>query len=160
MAVPSLADVKATLITKASALGLTAGKSTLVDFLISYLADVIAQPIYDHAASRLDGSKQVVYDNDNLYPRLVASQASTVCAAGNTTFGPYSRTSSNDRLFLCYWTATNTAGMGIGPDTAGAVDIAIWIQRTAVADQFEVVVANNTGANKNVEFAVMALRFT
>lgn len=157
MSVPTLADVKNTITSKANTLGWT-GNGVAMHFF-GYLADVIAEGIYERAAKLLDGAKQVVYDNDNLFPHTVANQASTSVAAGNTTFGPYNRTTSWDRLFLCYWTSSDTASMGIGPDSAGATDLAIWIQRTAVADQFEVVVRNNTGVNKNIEFSVIALRF-
>lgn len=157
VSVPSLSEVKTTLTAKASALGWT-NNGVAMHFL-GYMADIIAQGLYDHAAQFIDAAKQVVYDDDNLLPHTVVSQASTSVPAGNTTFGPYSRTSNGDRLFLVYWSSSDTAGMGIGPDVAGAAGLAAWIQRTAVADQFEVVVANNTAGNKNIEFSVMTIRF-
>lgn len=158
MSVPNLAAVRATLAAKAASLGFSAGTG-VADVIHSYVLDIVAQGVYDHAAQFLDAAKQVVYDNDNRYPYTVASQASVSVAAGNTTFGPYTLPRTNERLFLTYWSSTNTAGMAIGPDIAGATGLALWIQRTAVANEFEVVCANNTGVAKNIEFAVMSVRF-
>jgi hypothetical protein len=160
MSVPSLADVKATLAGKANSLGITPGaKGGVGDFLLGYALDVIAQGIYDRAAKLLDDAKQVVYDSDNMHPHIVAQQASILVLPGTQVFGPYNRTTSWDRLFLCYWSGSNVAGLGIGPDSAGAVDVSIWIQRTANPNEFNISVTNNTGVGRNVEFSVVALRF-